>query len=122
MPLSTRSGDRSLASKAEDERQRLVDRADLAGLKPSGGSAETLRIDDRGLLDENASLGSTDRHWRAEARRQRAPRCGSHERSAQVEELAGLDDHRIARAPLLPSARDPGRGEPKHFPADHASV
>ena len=56
----------------------------------------------------------------------RAERCGSrargggcNDRCAEVEQLVGLHDDRVARSALFPSMRGARRWEPEHLAPDH---
>jgi hypothetical protein len=49
------------SSEAEDEHQGFVDGEKLVRVEASGGSAESPRIDDGGLLDEDAYRGAVER-------------------------------------------------------------
>lgn len=69
--LARLGGQREIAgaSQAEDQRERLVDGAQLAGVEAPRGSTEALRVDHGRLLDENVGLVPfQDNDW-AEARR-----------------------------------------------------
>src|SRR5688572_30151824 len=54
-------------SKTQDEHESLVDGAQLGGVYPASRWAETLRVDDRRLLHEDARLRSVERDRRPEA-------------------------------------------------------
>ena len=110
-----------MVSEAEDERESLVDSAELVYLKPSGGAAKPLRVDDRRLLDEDACRLSSERDCRTEGRRPCAHRGGRDENSAEVEELVGLDDNRVTSPALFVPARATSRRQMEELAADHVS-
>jgi hypothetical protein len=106
---------------AEDEHERLVDGAELARVEPPGGAAESLGIDDRRLLDEDARLLTLQRDCRAEARGPSTSRGGRNEHRAHIEELVGLDDDGIASSALLSPARASRRRQAEDLAASHLS-
>jgi len=57
------------ASKAKDERERIVDGAQLAGVEAPGRSPEALGIDDSRLLDKHTRLLVFETDRRSKARR-----------------------------------------------------
>ena len=57
------------ASKTEDERKRIVDGAQLAGVEAPGRLPKTLGIDDGRLLDEHACVLVFETDRRSKARR-----------------------------------------------------
>jgi hypothetical protein len=91
-------------SEPEDERERFVDGAQLTGGESPGGAAETLGVDDGGLLDEDTRGLPVEVDARPEARWPNARRRRSDERRAQVQKLISLHDHGVPRAALLTTA------------------
>ncbi len=110
-----------MVSEAEDERERLVDGAELIYFKASGGAAESLWVDDGRLLDEDACRLPLKRDCRAEARRPGARRGRRDEDGAEVEELVGLDDNRVASPALFVPARAARRRQVEELAPDHVS-
>src|SRR5581483_10766456 len=108
-------------SEAEYEHERLVDGSQLVCLEPPCRSTEPCRVDNGRLLDEHARLLACERDCRPKACSAGARRGGRHEQRAQVEELVGLHDDRVAGASLLVPARAPRRREPEDLPANHLS-
>lgn len=53
-------------SEAKDQGKSIVYSSKLVGIETSGGTAETLRIDNGGLLDEDSRLGAVKLDHRAE--------------------------------------------------------
>jgi hypothetical protein len=94
-----------LVSQAEDEREGVIDRAQLASFEAPGGWAEPLRVDNARLLDEDARLTPVEDDRGAEARRQGGGGGWRDERCAEVEELVGLHDDGVALTALLVPAR-----------------
>lgn len=56
-------------SQPEDEAERFIDGSELACVQASNGSSEALGIDNRRLLNYDASRAAVDRYDRAEAGR-----------------------------------------------------
>src|SRR5437870_5796668 len=111
----------ALGSEPEDEHERFVDGADLMRVESSGGPTESLWIDHGRLLDENARLLTHEGDRGPEARRAGTRRRRRDEDGAEVEELVGLNDDRVARAALLVVARASRRRETENVAADHVS-
>jgi hypothetical protein len=105
----------------EDEHERLVDGAELTCVEASSGPAESLWVDDRRLLDEDACLLALERDRRAEARRPGARRGGRDEDGAEVEELVALDDNRVTSPALFVPAHAARRRQVEELAADHVS-
>jgi Adenylate and Guanylate cyclase catalytic domain len=59
-------------SEAEDQAQRIVDRAQFIRFEPSSRSSEPLRIDDRRMLDEDTRLATLNDDRGSKRRRTRA--------------------------------------------------
>ena len=110
------------ALKPEEERQGLVDRAELADVESPGRSAEELWIDDGRLLDEDARLVPVDGDLRPEAGGVSARRGWRDENGAEVEELVCLDDNGVPSASLLVPPRASGRREPEELAANHLAA
>src|SRR4051794_2699615 len=120
-PASLACSPRVPASEAEDEHERLIDGTEFARVEAPGGFAETLRVDDRRLLNEDACLLASDGDRWAKTRRTGARGGRRDEHGAEVEELVGLDDHRVAGAALLVPAHASGRRQAEELAADHVS-
>jgi hypothetical protein len=110
-----------MSLEAEDEHERLVNGAELARVEPPGGVAESLGIDDRRLLNEDARLLTLQRDRRAEARRPGTRRRGRNEQRAEIEELVGLNDDGIPSSALLAPARASRRRQAEDLAANHLS-
>jgi hypothetical protein len=106
---------------AEDEHERLVNGAELARVEPPRGAAESLGIDDRCLLDEDARLLTIQRDRRTEARRPGTRRRGRNEQRAEIEKLVGLNDDGIPSSALLAPARASRRRQAEDLAANHLS-
>lgn len=106
---------------AEEEHQSLVHGAQLARTQPSGRPSESLRVDNRGLLDQDACLGASETDHRTEARRAGLCRGWSDEHGAEIEELVSLKNHRVASATLLVAAGAPRRWQPEDLTPDHSA-
>jgi hypothetical protein len=115
------STDLPVVSEPEDEREGLVDGAEFINFEASGGAAESLWVDDRRLLDEDACLFSLERDRRTEARRPGARRRRRNENGAKTEELVGLDDNRVTSPALFVPARATRRRQVEELAADHVS-
>jgi hypothetical protein len=110
-----------VVSEAEDEREGLVDTAELVYFEASGRAAESLWVDDRRLLDEDACRLPLQCDGRTEARRPGARRGGRDKDGAEVEKLVGLDDNRVTRPALFVPARATRRRQVEELAADHVS-
>jgi hypothetical protein len=108
-------------SESEDQHERLVDRAELTCIEAPGGPTESLWVDDRRLLDQDACLLALERDRRAEARRPSARRGGRDEDGAEVEELVSLDDNRVTSSALFVAAAAARCRQVKELAADHVS-
>jgi hypothetical protein len=108
-------------SEPEDEHQSFVDGADLARVEAPGGATKALRIDDCRLLDEDACFLTLEGDCRTEARRAGTRRRGRDEDRAEVEELVGLDNDRVASPALLVAERASRRRETEDLAANHLS-
>lgn len=51
---------RGARSETQDERKSLVDRPKLIGVEATSGTAKTLRVNHRGLLDEDTRLSAVE--------------------------------------------------------------
>jgi hypothetical protein len=110
-----------VALETEDEHQGRVDGAKLVRVEAPGGATEALRIDDGRLLDKDPRFLPREGDCGPKARWAGIRRRGRDEDGAQVEELIGLDDDRIASPPLLVATSASRRWQPEDFPADHLS-
>ena len=108
-------------SEAENEHESLVDRAQLVRLEPPGCTAQSLRVDDRRLLNEDACFSALETDRRAEARRVGARRSWSDEHSAEAEELVSLNDDRVTCTALLVPAHAAVSGETEDLAPDHSA-
>jgi hypothetical protein len=104
---------------AEDQREGLVDSAQLARLQATGGIAEPLRIDDRRLLDEHPRLLAAESDSWSEARRKGTRRGRGDDHRAQPEKLVRLDNDGITGATLLTTATSAWRRQMKDLAANH---
>jgi hypothetical protein len=93
-----------LASEAKDQRERVVDCAQLTGLEAPGRSAEPLGVDHGGLLDKDPRLLPPEADRRSKASRPGARGSRRDKRRAEVEELVGLYNNGVAGAALLAPA------------------
>src|SRR2546421_9558800 len=83
-------------------------------------SPESLRVDRSGLLSEDERGLPGDLHLRTEGRRSGAGGGWRDEPGRQRQQI-GLDDYRVAVAPLLVAACFPGRPELVHL-TTHATT
>jgi hypothetical protein len=93
-----------LESAAKDQRERVVDCAQLAGLEAPGRSAEPLGVDHGCLLDKDPRLLPAEADRRSKASRPGTRRSRRNKRRAEVEELVGLYNNGVAGAALLACA------------------
>ena len=114
----------SAGLEAEDEHQSLVDRAELVRIEAPGGPTESLGVEDRSLLDEDARLLTLKADLRPEARRPGACRGRRDENGAEVEEFVRLDDDReneLLVAPARPGRAARAGGRPRRGPSQSES-
>src|ERR1700683_68262 len=105
----------------QDERERFIDSAQLVRIEASRRASQALGIYDSRLLDKDARVSAIESNRGSKARRLRTRRGRRNEDGARRQELVGLNDHRVARASLLPAAR-PSRGrQAKYLTAHHLS-
>lgn len=97
-------GARFRRCQAKDNGEGVIQGAELAGVEVPGGSAQALRIHDRGFRDEDARLQPFETDGRAKACRPCAGGGWRDQRGAEVEEFIGLrDDCEPPAALLMPS-------------------
>jgi len=108
-----------LGLEPEDQRQRFVDGLQLCCVEAPGGPPEALRVDDRGLLDQDLRLSVVEQNLWAEGRRTSARRRRGDQGRAERHQLIGLDHDGVTRAALLTSSGAPGGGEPEDLAANH---
>lgn len=89
----------------EDERERVVQRAQLSTTEPAGGSSQALRVDDRRLLNEHTGFFAEQFDHGPKRRRPRAPRRRRDQHRAKPEQLISLHDDGVPRPLLLVSPR-----------------
>jgi hypothetical protein len=105
----------------QDERERFIDSAQLIWIEASRRASQALGIHDSALLDKDARVSAFEGDCRPKARRLRTRRGRRNEHGAQRQELVGLNDDRVARASLLPTARPSRRRQAKYLAAHHLS-
>lgn len=106
----------------EDERERVVQRAQLSTTESAGGSSQALRVDDRRLLNEHTGFLAEQFDHGPKCCRPRAPRRRRDQHRAKPEQLVSLHDDGIPRSLLLvPAGAARGR-QPKNFAADHSAL
>ena len=110
-----------LQLEAEDERKRLVHGAKLRRSEPPGASAQTLRVNDRRLLDQDACLLAIQLDAGPKGRRPRARGRWRDEDRAQAEKLVGLHDDGVPAPALLVPLRSLGRRQLEELASDHLS-
>lgn len=110
-----------LCSETQDQGERIVHGSKLIGVEASSGTAEALRIDDGGLLDEDARFLPVKRDLRPERGWTGACRRWRDEGRAQADELIGLNDDRMACAPLFAPACASRRRQAEYLTANHFS-
>lgn len=108
-------------SDAEDETKCLVHGAQFAGVEAPNRPAESLRVDNGRLFDNDPCLAPVDCDRGPERRRASAGRGGRYERRREAQELVGLHYHCIAGPTLLvPTGTSRGR-QVKHLATNHVS-
>jgi hypothetical protein len=110
---------RAALSEPEDQRERVVDRAQLGRVETSSGAPEADGVNYGDLLDKDSGLLVSEIDGGTKACRPRARRCWRNQRGAEIEKLVRLHNNRIACTALLAPARATGRGQAKDFAANH---
>jgi hypothetical protein len=94
---------------------------ELARVEAPGGATKALRINDGRLLDENTRFLTLEGDRGPKTRRAGARRRRRDKDSAEVEELLGLDNDRVASPALLVAPRASRRRETEDLAANHLS-
>ena len=103
----------------EEEPKGVIDSPQLCRIEPAGRVAQSLGIDDGGLLDEHARLGSQQVDRWTKCRRSCTGRGRRYEDGAQAQQIVGLNDDRIAPSSSLSASGLSWCREPEDLPADH---
>jgi hypothetical protein len=98
------AGHKGRSSEPHDQGKSIVYSSKLVGIETSRGTAETLRIDNGGLLDEDPRFLAVQLDRGPERGRTGTCRGWRDESRTQGYELIGLDDDRVAGTLLLTPA------------------